>query len=511
MKNSLVAVLEIGSTGIRLIVAEIISENEWRVLDRAVRPVMLGRDVFTSGELSRESLSECLAVLHNYRELLTGWNVADSDIHVIATSALREARNRNIFIDRVWQKTGFRLAIVDGVEENRLIYLAVRAALKQDFPLFWRGNSMVINIGGGSTEIMLLRRGQMVAARSLKLGVIIIDRRTRSGGGADLSARENALNEIIKNTMAVLKSEMDLGHVKTLVAVGWSAQLVSAYIGKELNKNCRIIEREDFVKFAEKIRYYTAEECVQKLQISYADAEGIISGVLVHKIFLEHTDSAQMVVPQVSIREGFLVDLSLGSSAGLQEEYFSQIIASALSLGNKFRFDETHARHVAQLCMSLFDALEKEHGLSARHRLLLETAAILHDIGVFIKYSGHTKHGQYIVANSEIFGLHRDELNVIANAIRYHNGPVPSEAEIEYMAMLGIDQLLVLKMAAILRVAEALDWGHSQRIRNIKVELLPQSIVIHADKTYAASVEQIELEKKSELFLDIFGYKIILS
>ncbi|MCL1993429.1 MAG: rod shape-determining protein, partial [Spirochaetes bacterium] len=181
MKNSLVAVLEIGSTGIRLIVAEIISENEWRVLDRAVRPVMLGRDVFTSGELSRESLSECLAVLHNYRELLTGWNVADSDIHVIATSALREARNRNIFIDRVWQKTGFRLAIVDGVEENRLIYLAVRAALKQDFPLFWRGNSMVINIGGGSTEIMLLRRGQMVAARSLKLGVIIIDRRTRSG------------------------------------------------------------------------------------------------------------------------------------------------------------------------------------------------------------------------------------------------------------------------------------------------------------------------------------------
>ena len=509
MKAPLVAVIEIGSTGIRLIVAEIISEDEWRVLDRAVRPARLGRDVFTSGELSWESLHECLAVLHNYRELLDGWAIADENIHVIATSALREARNRDIFIDRVWQKTGFRLLIVDGIEENRLMYLAVRYALKNDFPLFWRGSSMILDFGGGSTEIMLLRRGQMLAARSIKLGVIIIDQRSRFGTGS--LSRERYLNESIKNTMSFLKSEMNLGQVKTLVATGLSAQIVSEYAGKELNKHCRIVERKDFIDFIEKISNYTVEECVQKLRISYADAEGLVSAILVHKLFLEHTGAAQMVVPLVNIREGFLADLATGVDPKLQEEFFSQIIASAISLGRKFRFDETHSRHVAYFCMILFDALVKEHGMDRRHRIMLETAAILHDVGLFIRPSGHNKHGQYIVANSEIFGLYRDELDIVANVVLYHSGPVPSASDAGYTALNKKDQLLVLKIASILRIAEALDWGHSQRIKSITVERRPESIVLRADILHAPSFEIMGLEEKSRLFQDVFGYKVILA
>jgi len=150
MENKLVAVLEIGSTGIRLIVAQI-EGGRWTLLDNAGRPAALGRDVFNSGELSRESLLECLSVLQNYKELLAGWGIAASDAHVIATSALRVARNRDMFIDRIRQETDFNLTVVDGVEENRLMYLGVRFALKQDLPPFWKANSMIIEIGGGST------------------------------------------------------------------------------------------------------------------------------------------------------------------------------------------------------------------------------------------------------------------------------------------------------------------------------------------------------------------------
>ena len=170
-KSRLVAVLEIGSTGIRLLIAEIAgSTGEWRVLDRAGKPVALGRDVFTSGRVSRESFQECLLVLEHYRELLRGWDIKSGDVHVIATSALRAARNRDVFTDRIRQETGFRLSVVEGIEENRLMYLAVRFALKNDLPQFWRANSMIIEVGGGSTEIMLLRRGKMAAAHSLRLG-----------------------------------------------------------------------------------------------------------------------------------------------------------------------------------------------------------------------------------------------------------------------------------------------------------------------------------------------------
>ena len=508
--DTLVAVLEIGSTGIRLIVAELLSGGRWRVLDRAGRPVALGRDVFTSGELSRESLLECLAVLHNYRELLAGWAIAGGDIHVIATSALRVARNRDMFIDRVRQETGFSLSIVEGIEENRLMYLAVRFALKQDLPLFWKANSMILEIGGGSTEIMLLRRGQMVAAHSIRLGTIIIDQRARLGMNAGLSP-ERYLNESIRNTSGILNAELDLAHVRTLVAAGSDARFAADHVGKELNENCRIIARNDFLAFVQEIRNYTIEECVQKLQISYAEAEGFIPGILVLKLFLEQTAAAQLVVPLVTIREGYLIDLALGVGSELQEEFFSQIIASAVNLGRKFHFDEAHSRHVANLCMSLFDALQKEHGMNRRHRMMLETAAILHDIGMYIKGSGHHRHGQYIVANSEIFGLHRDELDIIANVIRYHRADPPSEADIEYITLQREERILVLKMASILRVADALDRGHSQQIQRVTVERRSETVALRTGGVHDLSLELMGIEEKARLFQDVFGYKVVLS
>jgi len=510
MSTTLTAIIEIGSMGIRLNVAEIYSNGEWQVLDRAVMPVSLGRDVFTSSILSRESILECLAVLQNYRELLSGWNIADNNIHVIATSALRVARNRDVFIDRVRQETGFNLTIVEGIEENRLMYLAVRYALKQDLPLFWRSNSMIIEIGGGSTEIMLLRRGQMVAAHSLKMGTIIIDQHSRHGLGPGIFF-ERYLNENIRNTLGMLNMEMELARVKTVVAAGADIRFAADRVGKELNENCRIIERDDFIQFTEKLRAFSIEDCIRKFGISYSDAEGLIPGLLVLKLFLERTGAASVAVPQVTIRDGYLIDLTSGIDSVLLDEFFSQIIASAVNLGRKFHFDEAHGMHVANHCMTIFDALLKEHGMNRRHRIMLEVAAILHDVGTYIKASGHQKHGQYIVANSEIFGLHQDELGIVANVINCHRGDPPSQSDIDFMTLQREERVLVLKMASILRVADALDRGHTQQIKNITVERRHETVVLHVDKVYDLSLELMGLEEKGGMFQDVFGYKVILS
>jgi len=515
MDNKLVAIIEIGSTGIRLLVAQMQAGksrqgDNWKLMDSAGRPVALGRDVFNSGELSRESLLDCLAVLQNYRELLESWDIASEDVHVIATSALRVARNRDILIDRIRQETGFNLSLVDGVEENRLLYLAVRFALKQDLPLFWRANSMILDIGGGSTEVMLLRRGQMVAAHSIKLGTIILDQRIRHRAGPGLF-HESHLKESIRDTTITLNADMDLAYVRTFVVAGSDARLVSEHAGMELNEHCRVIARNDFIAFVEKFQNYNAEECVQKLGISYADAEGFIPGIHLIKLFLENTGAAQVVVPLVSIREGYLIDLALGVDSEQQEEFYSQIIASAVNLGRKFHFDEAHARQVASLSMTLFDALTKEHGMNRRQRMMLETAAILHDIGSFIKTSGHNKHGQYIVSNSEIFGLPRDELDIIANVIHYHRGRMPTKADIEYISLQSEERIIVLKMASILRVADALDRGHSHHLKELTVERREETVALHAQGAYDISQELIALEEKADYFQAVFGYKVVLS
>ncbi|MDR3147527.1 MAG: HD domain-containing protein [Treponema sp.] len=181
-----------------------------------------------------------------------------------------------------------------------------------------------------------------------------------------------------------------------------------------------------------------------------------------------------------------------------------------MNLGRRYHYDEAHGRHVADLCLILFDALSHEHGMNRRERMMLETAAILHDIGMYIKGSGHHRHGQYIVANSEIFGLRSDELAVISNVIRYHRGGPPSEAEVAYISLQREERILVLKMASILRVADALDRGHTQRIKRIDLERKGELMLIHTGGVQDLSLEQIGIEQKADMFQDVFGCKVIL-
>ena len=506
-KNRLVAVMEIGSTGIRILVAELFPDGRWQALDRASKPVALGRDVFTTGQVSRESFLECISMLKNFREFLRGWGIGDGDIHAIATSALRVARNRDVFVDRVRQETGLNLTIVEGIEENRLMYLAVRFALKNDLPLFWRANSMILEIGGGSTEIMLLRRGQMVAAHSIQLGTILIDQAARIGSS---QMNERFISDNIRNTSVFLSSELDLAHVRTFVVAGFDAAIAAAQVGRNLNEYCGIITREDFTEFVKKVRDYTPEECMEKLQMAFWEAETFVSGILVYKLFLDRTGATQVVVPRVSIREGLLIDLAQGVDPVLQEEFFTQILASAVNLGRKYHIDEPHCRHVAKFCMILFDALIHEHGMNRRERMMLETAALVHEIGTFIRDLGHNQHGQYIIANSEIFGLQRVELDIIGNVIRYHRGEPPSPKDFDYVSLQREERILVLKMVSILRVADALDRGHSQQIKLVNVEKKSETVVLHAEGTRDYSLEHLALEEKGSMFQDIFGFKIVI-
>jgi len=507
-KNHLVAVIEIGSTAIRLLVAEIFPNGLWQSMDRASKPVALGRDVFTTGQVSRESFLECISLLKNFREFLRGWGISDSDMHVIATSALRVARNRDLFVDRVRQETGLMLTIVEGIEENRLMYLAVRFALKNDLPLFWRANSMVLEIGGGSSEIMLLRRGRMVAAHSLKMGTILIGQASRTGS---FRLDERYINESIRNTTDFLSSELDLAHVRAFIVVGFDASVAAAQVGTNLNENCWIVTREAFTAFVKKVQNYTPEECMEKLQMPYWEAETFIPGILVNKLLLDKTGAIQVVVPRVSIREGLLIDLAHGVDTYQQEDFFSQIFASAVNLGRKYHIDEPHCRHVAFLCMMIFDAMIQEHGMNRRERMLLEAAAMLHEIGMFIRASGHNLHGQYIISNSEIFGLKQEEQAIIGNVIRYHRGETPSSMDIDYIALQREERILVLKMVSLLRVADSLDRGHSQHIKLKVVEKKSETVVLHTEGVIDPSLDFMGLDEKCALFQDVFGYKVVVN
>jgi len=181
-----------------------------------------------------------------------------------------------------------------------------------------------------------------------------------------------------------------------------------------------------------------------------------------------------------------------------------------MNIGKKYHYDEDHARYVTRISLKLFDSLEGEHGLDRHARLLLESAAILHDIGSFIRPSDHHMHSHYIVANSDIFGLNKDDINILANVVRYHRAERPSPSHTGYASLPRSERTIVLKLSALLRIADALDRGHSQHIQDFDIELSRDTLFLRSKGTHDITLERLALEEKADMFEDIFGYKLIM-
>ncbi len=509
VQRHLTAVIEIGATGIRLLIAEVGSDGSWTVVDRAERALALGRDVFTSGAISRDSLLQCLAILNRYREILTSWDISDEQVSVVATSAIRESRNRDSVLDRVAVKTGFRVRVIDGLEENRLMYLVVEYALRDASVKMTKTNSIIIDVGGGSTEIMLLQRGKMVAAHSFRMGTVIVDQQMKAmmGSAKDM---QRFLAEYIRTTAENLNNELRLDCVKQLIAISNDARLVARSVGTQMTDLYAVIKREDFISFARRVTGYSVEECVQHFRISYGEAESLGPGLLTYQFFLEMTGAETVVVPYLSIREGVIVSCVAGPDHLVREEFDDQVVASAVNLGKRYHLDEAHSSYVTRIALKLFDSLEGELGLDRRARLLLETASILHDVGSFIRSSDHHIHSQYILAHSDIFGLTKDDMNILSNVVRYHRSEVPSPAHAGYVSLPRSDRTMVLKLSSLLRIADALDRGHSQHIRDFDIELSRDTLILRAQGTHDVTLERLALDEKANLFEEIFGYKLIV-
>lgn len=504
-----VAAIEIGSTGIRLLVASIDANGAINVLEKAGKPCRLGRDVFTAGSIGREAVRESIAILVAFRELLNGYGIQPGEAKVIGTSALREASNRETFVDRVGLQTGFKIRIVEDIEENHLMYLAVQQALQDDKKFLSRANAMILEVGGGTTEIMLLRRGKMASTHSLRMGTLRMDERMREAGASKEYLQEY-LKGNIRTACDLMAEDLPVETIKSFIVIGSDARLAANQLSGQNYGSYTVLERGHFMEFAQAAARLSIEECISAYHISWSEAEGLSSGLAIESLFLERTSSDVVIVPNVSIREGLLLAEMRGLDPQVEEELRRQVVASAQSLGKRYHYDEVHARYVSALSLSLFDFLAREHGLGAHERLLLETAAILHDIGTFIRSSGHHRHGEYIVSNSEIFGLNRGDLNIVSNVVRYHRHHPPAPTHLNYISLPREDRIVVSKLSAILRVADALDRDHSGRVADAAFEKSGDRLIIRPRQNLDFSLERLSLADKGTMFEDVFGMLPVL-
>jgi exopolyphosphatase/guanosine-5'-triphosphate,3'-diphosphate pyrophosphatase len=178
-------------------------------------------------------------------------------------------------------------------------------------------------------------------------------------------------------------------------------------------------------------------------------------------------------------------------------------------VGEKYNYDARHARNIANLALRLFDELKSEHGLDARDRLLLEVAAILHDIGLFVNIRAHHKHSQYLISVCEIFGMSRDDLLVVSNVARYHRRGLPQRSHLPYMALDREAKIVVNKLGSILRMANALDADHQQKVKNVRVRPEGGVIAFEVEGVGDLTMERLAFLARSDFFQDAFGRRVV--
>lgn len=502
-----VAVLDLGSSAIRLTVAEVTPDRTIRILEDASRGVLLGKDTFTHGKLSPASMEAALEALLGFRTILRDYGVERA--RAVATSAVREASNRDMFLDRVRLRTGFDVEVIDGSEENRLTWLAVQQDLGEHEAVT-TGNTILAEVGGGNTDISFLRAEGPVFSGTYALGAIRMQQSLASWRGTQ-EERLRLLRRHILNVVDDIGREIPLQDATHFIALGGDVRFAAAQIlgDRYAEGAAHALRRDDFFAFCDAVASDDVETLVDRWHLTQVDAETLVPALLALRELLGMTAASEVLVSEASLRAGLLLDLALSVEGHGIEDYSRQVLASAGALGQKYRYDEPHARNVAALCVRLFDELQAEHGLAARDRLLLEVAALLHDVGMYVGIRGHHKHSHYILGVSDLFGLSREDMSVVANVARYHRRSVPQKSHPSYMALDRETRLKVAKLAAILRVGNALDADHLQKVRDVRVVRGEDSWVLEVEGMGDLTLERLAMTALSDLFQEVFARKLM--
>jgi exopolyphosphatase/guanosine-5'-triphosphate,3'-diphosphate pyrophosphatase len=506
-QSNLLAAIDIGASAIRMDIAEVRPDGTLHVLDSLKRGVQLGRDTFTEGHIAEESIRAACEALRHFKQVLDTYGVAR--YRAVATSAVRESSNSDTFLDRVLMSTGLDVEVIDGQEENRLTYTAVAEWLKGN-PDLGSGKSLVVEVGGGSADVNLLSGVELVQSGTFALGSLRIQANVSPRAGTR-DQQTRLLKRQIASVIVNVKRAIELKEAANFIALGGDVRFAARVLGgAERQVGPSLIPRDTFIDFADSIAKQTTDGLVKKYSISYMDAETLTPALLTYMQLLKETQAKTIIVSDASIRAGILQDLLPADQVKRIKQLSSQILSAARTLGRRYQFDEGHAERVRELSELLFDELRAEHRMTENHRLYLEVAAILHDIGVFVSSRGHHKHSYYLIANSGLFGLRQRELEIIANIARYHRRALPQRTHTSYVSLDREERMMVSKLAAILRVANALDKEHLPKVTDLKVIREEDQLVLLAQNVSDLSMERMALAGRGELFSEVFGKKIVL-
>lgn len=499
------AVIFIGASAVSMMVAES-RGHESRVLDVLSQPVEIVYDIFRNNCISRENADRCVQIVRGYNELLDEYRrVGEVSVRLLATNMLMDANLLDLFVNRMRISCGLKLEVMDDGEMTRLIYQHLQHMLHQHAELAKR-RLLVVHVGPGNTRLLLLDRGRITYYANYRLGT---HRTSASISSAELDHSGNEVSVIrsrIRSTVEQMRHDAEEtlpGPLDAMVVYGPDFHRMAAP-----SLEGEVVSVESLGELASQISLTPLVQRMERYGEDYASVRALLPTLLISQSVAREFEPQTIIMPAEDFPHSFLRSLmpSQVDTQVLEEE----VIHFSLLLASRYRVDRGHCQQVRHLSCSLFDQLQKLHRMDRHDRLLLKVAAILHEVGTFVSPKRHHKHSQYLILNSEIFGLSRHDIEIVGLLARYHRRGVPSEEERCYAELDDEDRLRVQKLSAILRVADALDRAHARRISSFRVKQGKRRLELLVPGVHDLTLENAALSTKGQLFTDVFGYDVLL-
>lgn len=492
-----VGVADVGSNAIRLMVADFIGPTTWEELMYERLPVRLGHGVYRTGRLDPAAAEGAVRAIARFREAIDEMEVP---LHrAVATSAIRESEDGPELLRRIADETGVRVEKISGAEEIRLVYWASRDRLGIDSKPW-----ILSDLGGGSFEVALVDGNGLVAAESHAIGSVRLYEELENAA-RDLDQFRTLLDEYL-DAMRIVTFERP-PEIAGFAATGGNIEDLATLSGAETDENgVALLPLARLDSTTERLAAMTVEKRIEDLGLREDRADVIVPAAIAYARLARMAGVDTIHVPRTGVKEGVMIDLvhKTTSRTGYTARHAADTRAGAVALGRRFGFDEAHALHVADLAEHLFDQLDPMHGLEPGDRELLAAAALLHDIGMRIAYPKHHKHSYYLISSSELPGFSPREVEIVANTARYHRKAHPKEKHEAFATLDEDDRKTVTRLAALLRIADALDREHRQRILDVAVRQEDEAIVLVLTGEGNLALERWAVEKKSDLFQKTF-------
>jgi exopolyphosphatase/guanosine-5'-triphosphate,3'-diphosphate pyrophosphatase len=491
--ESILAAIDVGTNAIRLEIARPSADGSLETLHQERDAVRPGEGVFTTGEITKDVADRLLSTLRRYGALCRRFGATT---RAVATSALRESRNREAIVRRARDEAGLELEIVSGREEARLICLGVLQGKAA------QARSLVVDIGGGSTEVAFAIGERPVQLWSVSVGAVRLTEIFEASGKVS-PAKLEIMRRFADEAFREAIPRWDRSMPRTAVGSSGTINTVVRYAASE--GTVRATEKQ-ITQTTEAIAEMPLNE--RRRIFDSKRAEIIVAGAVVLEAVMKHLRLQSITGVDRGLRDGVLVDLWRRSRASPQDSSLSD---AAIAMGRRLDFDEGHARQVARLALALFDRLALLHNWPAPWRRLLEVAALLHDIGHTINPQRHHKHTHYLIQNADLPGLTDRERELVGLIARFHRRSAP-ERNHPLLAVLPPSELnAVRKLSVVLRMADSLDRSHQQAIRSMKVSARPRELVCKLATRAPVDLELWDAEREAALFRRVLGRNIVLT